>query len=77
MGCCPKVLALLVDYLENRLPPETRADLERHLAGCPDCVAYVRTYRSTVGLLRSLDEESLPPELRTRLKAFLDQRNRN
>jgi hypothetical protein len=34
----------------------------------------VRTYRSTVSLLRSLHEDDLPPELRLRLRAFLDRR---
>ena len=77
MPACPAVLALLVDYLEDRLPADVRADLERHLAGCPSCDASLATYRSTVGLLRSLREEDLPRELRLRLRAFLDEKNCN
>ena len=72
MEPCSQVVALLVDYLEERLPPSVQADLERHLNTCDACVAYLRTYRSTVTLLHSLREDDLPPELRTSLRAFLD-----
>ena len=77
MGTCSKVVSLLLDYLEERLPEAERAGLEEHLSRCPNCVAYVRTYRSTVSLLRSLKEEDLPVELRTTLHAFLDHRTTN
>jgi anti-sigma factor RsiW len=77
MPKCPEVVALLVDYLEGRLPADTRSDLERHLAGCASCEAYVASYRSTVDLLHSLGENDLPPELHLRLRAFLDERGRN
>lgn len=77
MTACSKVVDLLVDYLETRLPPRTQADLERHLEACPSCVAHVRTYRSTVALLRSLSDEDLPPELRSSLRAFLDRGSSN
>jgi anti-sigma factor RsiW len=71
------VIALLADYLEGRLPEASRQELERHLAGCPACEAYVVSYRSTVDLLHSLSEDDLPPELRLRLRAFLDSQARN
>ncbi len=72
MPCCSRVLALLVDYLEQRLPPAVHAELDTHLAACPHCVEYVNTYRSTVSLLHSLNESDLPPDLRRRLSAFID-----
>jgi RNA polymerase sigma-70 factor (ECF subfamily) len=71
---CSRIVALLMDFLEGRLPPSLQADLDRHLAGCPACVVHLRTYRSTLSLLESLTEEDLPPELRTSLRAFLDLR---
>jgi anti-sigma factor RsiW len=73
MPSCSEVLALLLDYLEGRLPEATRRDLERHLAGCASCDAALATYRATVGMLRSLTEDDLPPDLRLRLRAFLDR----
>ena len=71
---CPRIVSLLSDYLEDRLPAEVRSDLEQHLGGCAECATFVDTFRSTVTLLQSLTEDDLPEELRLRLKAFLDDR---
>ena len=73
LGPCPKVVALLADYLEGRLPDERHAELTRHLDDCHTCLAQLQTYRSTVSLLRSLREADLPSDLRLILSAFLDQ----
>ncbi len=77
MRRCSQVVELLVDYVENRLAEDRRLELERHLSGCGSCAAALNTYRSTVSLLGSLTEDDLPPELRTRLRAFLDRENAN
>jgi len=77
MKPCSEVIALLVDFLEGQLAPETHAELERHLSRCPTCVAQVRSYQSTVSLLHAIGERDLPPELRLTLRAFLDERARN
>ena len=74
MHRCSKVVALLVDYLERRLPPDVQASLDQHLAGCDVCVRQLRTYQSTLSLLRSIDEDELPPELRLSLRAFIDEK---
>jgi anti-sigma factor RsiW len=78
MGCgCRSVVRLLADYLERQLPPALQRELEQHLEQCPRCVAQLRTYQSTVTLLRSLREEELPPELRLTLRSFIDAKCRN
>ncbi|MCM3879079.1 MAG: zf-HC2 domain-containing protein [Vicinamibacterales bacterium] len=74
MPPCSRLLTLLSDYLDNSLPADVRADLEKHLGGCSDCTAFVGTFRSTVSLLQSLTDDDLPEELRLRLRAFLDDR---
>jgi anti-sigma factor RsiW len=74
---CTDLVGLLADYVEHQLPPEVHADLERHLARCPRCVTQLKTYESTVSLLRSIKDEDLPPELRCTLKAFIDEKCRN
>ena len=74
---CTDLVGLLADFVERRLPADVYADLERHLAACPRCVAQVKTYESTVSLLRTIREEDLPPELRCTLKAFLDRNCHN
>jgi anti-sigma factor RsiW len=81
MGCgCGSVVKLLADYLERQLPPQIRTELEAHLQKCPRCVCQLRTYESTLSMLRSLRDEELPPELRlTRLtlKSFIDAKCHN
>jgi anti-sigma factor RsiW len=74
---CGSVVKLLADYLERRLPPPVREELDAHLQRCPRCVTQLRTYESTVSLLRSLRDDELPPELRLTLKSFIDARCQN
>jgi hypothetical protein len=74
MERCSKVVSLLVDYLEHRLPGDVQRKLDQHLASCDVCLRQLRTYESTVSLLHSIDEDELPPELRLSLRAFLDAR---
>ena len=66
-------MRLLVEFLEHQLPPEVHEELERHLARCSRCLAQLKTYQSTLSLLRTLKEDDLPPELRWTLKSFLDR----
>ena len=70
---CTDLVGLLADFVEHHLPPEIHAELERHLTACPRCIAQLKTYESTVALLRSIREEDLPAELRCTLKAFVDR----
>jgi anti-sigma factor RsiW len=74
---CTDLVTLLADFVERQLPPEVHAQLERHLAACPRCVAQLKTYESTLSLLRTIKEEDLPTELRCTLKAFLDRNCHN
>jgi len=75
-GCC-NVARFLADYLEKQLEPETREALESHLARCPRCVTQLRTYESTVTLLRSLTDDELPADLRLTVRSFLDAKWHN
>ena len=70
-------MRLLADFLERQLPHEVQTDLERHLAQCPRCLTQLKTYASTISLLRSVKEEDLPAELRCTLKAFIDRNCQN
>jgi anti-sigma factor RsiW len=70
---CTDLVGLLADYVEHQLPPEVHQDLEHHLAECPRCVTQLKTYESTLSILRSIRDEDLPRELRCKLKAFVDK----
>jgi anti-sigma factor RsiW len=75
-GCC-HVARFLADFLEKRLEPGTRSELEAHLQRCPRCVIQLRTYESTVTMLRSLRDDDLPPDLRLTVRSFLDRKCHN
>lgn len=77
MKNCNDLVALLADFVEQQLPPDVHAALERHLAACPRCVCQLKTYQSTVSLLRTIRDDDLPAELRCTLKSFLDRNCRN
>ena len=49
---CREFADFMADYLSGELPPETRAQFDRHLGVCPNCVAYLSNYRDTVALGR-------------------------
>jgi anti-sigma factor RsiW len=70
---CNELVALLADFVEHQLPSDVHARLERHLAACPRCLTQLKTYESTVCLLRSIRDDDLPAELRCTLKAFIDR----
>jgi hypothetical protein len=74
---CGSLVKLLADYLERRLPVDVRDDLDAHLQKCPRCVAQLRTYESTLSLLRSLSDDDLPPDLRLTVRSFLDAKCQN
>jgi anti-sigma factor (TIGR02949 family) len=76
-GECANIVRLLADFLEGQLPHDVHQRLEQHLARCPECVAQLKTYRSTVTLLRTIREEDLPAELRWTLRSFVDKSCRN
>jgi len=70
---CNDLVGLLADFVEHHLPPDVHGDLERHLARCPRCLTQLKTYESTLSLLRSIKDEDLPPELRCTLKSFVER----
>lgn len=65
---CRELTEFIADFLEDALPPETRAIFESHLEECPACQTFLETYRVTIVLERAAfsDERGcrdLPEEL--------------
>ena len=50
---CRELAEFLADYLAGELAAGPLADFEWHLARCPNCVAFVSTYRETRELARA------------------------
>lgn len=59
---CEEVITFLLAYLSDELSPAQEHEFERHLAVCPSCVSYIKTYQATVRLgkaaLGGADEET-------------------
>ena len=63
---CRDFVDFLDDYLSGSLPEDRRAEFNAHLAQCPSCVAYMKTYRASIELGRAVltrSEEAVPEEV--------------
>jgi len=72
---CKELVELVTDYLEGSLPAAERARIDRHIAGCDGCSAYIEQMRVTLRALGSIPEETITPQAREALlHAFRDFR---
>ena len=76
MFSCKDSIHLLLDYLDGEMSPEEQHHLEEHLAGCPPCVDFVRTYKATSGLCKKALAKRMPEELSQKLSEYLRSRIR-
>jgi anti-sigma factor RsiW len=63
---CREFVEFLADYLSGTLSQERQAIFNQHLAVCPSCIAYMKTYQASVRLGRAVftrSEETLPEEV--------------
>jgi hypothetical protein len=71
---CASGAKLLMDFLEGVLPKELGDDIERHVAGCERCTAFVASYRETPRIVRDATGFQMPRELEESLMTFLRAR---
>ena len=71
---CASGVELLMEYLDGVVPPELRAALDEHVAGCPRCTAFVSSYLATPRIMREATAAALPADLEESLKVFLRAR---
>ena len=76
---CREFVEFLMEYLDGTLDPRVRQAVDRHLAVCPSCVAYLKSYAETsrlsVEALSSRGDSILPPVPDGLVKAILAARN--
>jgi anti-sigma factor RsiW len=61
---CRELVELVTPYLEDALPPEERALVERHLASCDGCAAYVQQMRLTIRAIGHVTEDAITSKTR-------------
>lgn len=71
---CAELVELILEFLSEELATEQRMAFEYHLRMCPNCGAYVETYRATIAVARALPrcDGGLPPSLDAKLRAALE-----
>jgi len=75
---CRKYFERVSEYLDGELTPETCLEIEAHLEECPPCKACVESLKKTIALCRRVPCESMPDDVRERLrKTLLDCIGRN
>jgi predicted anti-sigma-YlaC factor YlaD len=68
---CRQVFALLSDYLNLELPPESLQQIETHLAGCLNCTEFAASLRQAVELCRSYRITEAPAALDPKARSKL------
>ncbi len=77
---CREFIAMIDEYLAVSSTADDRAECEAHLATCPYCRDYLKTYRDTIGLLkdalaRNPDAQVNPDVAEALAKAVMKARN--
>jgi len=63
MITCDEFFAEFGDYLENRVPPEVRHELELHLSQCRACHVLSDSTRKTVRIVMDSSSFELPKDV--------------
>ena len=63
MITCEEFFAEFGDYLENRVPPEVRHELELHLSQCRACHVLYDSMRKTVKIVTDSSSFELPKDV--------------
>ena len=53
VATCAQEVVLIADYVSGQMKPARRAAFEQHLHACPDCAAFLQTYKKTIEITRS------------------------
>jgi anti-sigma factor RsiW len=57
---CREFADFVIDYFDGQLDAGARAQFDRHLTLCPDCVHYLQQYRDTVQAGQMAFDDEVP-----------------
>ena len=72
---CREGVTLLLDYLDGVLARPRRRSVETHVAGCPRCQKFVRSYAETPRIVRDATAFALPERVSLALHRRLKRRS--
>jgi hypothetical protein len=68
---CRGLVDLLCDYLEGDIQQNEREEIDRHMDDCPPCLGFMKTYRKTTEICKTLRPEDIPQHLKEKLEEIL------
>jgi len=72
---CKDVVENIMGYIDNELDLDTLKELEKHTGDCPECMAFVKTYKRMLDITGKLKNKTfVTPEIRKRLKVLLQSK---
>src|SRR6267378_1372424 len=57
---CQTAIALIGNYLAGSITLHAREDFEHHFGLCPDCAAFLKTYKKTIEVTRAFLRSQTP-----------------
>ena len=73
MLTCKQFLHELSDYLDDKLDPEVRAELQKHVEECPNCWVVCDTTEKTIKIYKGMEAHPIPEEIQTRFMQALEK----
>jgi anti-sigma factor RsiW len=67
---CRELVELVTPYLEDALPADQRALVERHLAACDGCHTYLEQMRLTIRAIGHVSDEAIASRTREEVLAI-------
>ena len=67
---CRELVELVTPYLDNVMPADERALVERHLASCDGCHTYVEQMRLTIRAVGHVPAEAITSQTREQVLAI-------
>ncbi len=71
---CEQITSLIIEYLNGELDHETSLAFEGHLSFCPDCAAFLNTYKKTIKATQSLRYEDISLDAEKRVLEFIQKK---
>jgi hypothetical protein len=57
---CEAAVSMIDNYLTGSVAPLVRDEFEQHLGLCPDCAAFLKTYKKTIEVTRAFLRSQTP-----------------
>lgn len=73
---CEDLVSIIIDYLEDSMLPDLKAEFERHIGDCSSCLAFFETYKTTIDLIKKIQCDDIPADVQERLRVFLKKKAR-